>query len=202
MMRARVSTTSQLGGIALAMVVGALACAPGADADDLDAEVGESSTTAIPESPRTTPVHLVWPEMWVSDPPADVMPLHAPDPVDCGVGFANEIGLFEINTGLCNYGVFSQPLSDRIIAGERVELVFTHDDLIAPEPAVGHIAVAIEDRVIWETEVAIPKPYDIVQGEWIADAPIEAGTKVVLHLHNHGYNSWRVISFKSGAPDE
>jgi hypothetical protein len=77
--------------------------------------------------------------------------------------------------------------------------VFTHDDLIAPTPAVGHIAIAIEGERVWEIEVAIPKPYDIVQGEWIADRGIAAGTVVTLHLHNHGYNNWRVVSFKAGA---
>lgn len=184
--------------VAIALAATALACTP-PDADD---GTGDESSSGAPEMPRVTAVDLVWPEMWISDPPADVMPTHAPDPVDCGVGFDDELGLFEIDTGLCNYGVFSQPLSDRIIEGERVELVFTHDDLVAPDPAVGHIAVAIADRVVWEIEVAIPKPYDIVQGEWIADTAIEAGTKVVLHLHNHGYNNWRVISFKSGAPQD
>jgi hypothetical protein len=185
------------------VIVGVIACTPGEAGDATAAADGDmsSSTTASMEMPRATPVDLVWPEAWVADPLADAMPTHAPDPVDCTLGFANELGIFEVDTGLCNYGVFSQPLADRIIAGERVDFVFTHDDLVAPEPALGHIAVAIENRVIWEIDVEIPKPYDIVQGEWIADTSIDAGTKVVLHLHNHGYNSWRVIQFESGAPD-
>ncbi len=179
----------------VALVLGVAACTS-PDAND----GADESSTAAAEMPRTTPVDLVWSDMWIADPPADAMPTHAPDPVDCAIGFTDELGLFEVDTALCNYGVFSQAMSDRIIEGERVELVFTHDDLVAPEPATGHIAVAIEDRVIWEIDVPIPKPYDIVQGEWIADESIDAGTKIVLHIHNHGYNNWRVISFKSGAP--
>lgn len=159
----------------------------------------DASTGAADGGGRAPPVDLVWPELWVADPDADFLPAHAPDMIECAAGFGDEIGLFEVDTGLCNYGVFSQPLSDQVFEGERVEFVFTHDDLTAPTPAVGHIAIAIEGEMVWEIEVAIPKPYDIVQGEWIADRGIAAGAVVTLHLHNHGYNNWRVISVKAGA---
>jgi hypothetical protein len=194
---------------ALVLVL-AVGCADAdADADagdaasDTGAEVtegGEGASTGDADGDgRELPVDLVWPELWVADPGADFVPAHAPGVVECDAGFGDEIGLFEVDTGLCNYGVFSQPLADQVYAGERVEFVFTHDDLTAPTPAVGHIAIAIDGETVWEIEVAIPKPYDIVQGEWIADRGIAAGTVVTLHLHNHGYNNWRVVSFKAGA---
>lgn len=179
------------------MIVAGIAACGEAGAESEDAADADSSSSAGDHG-RELPVDLVWPELWVPDPSADIAPTHAPDPVACDVGFDDELGLFEVDTGLCNYGVFSQPMDAEVFVGERVEIVFTHDDLTAPEPAAGHLAIAIGDRVVWEIEVAIPKPYDIVQGEWIADAPIAAGTKVVLHLHNHGYNNWRVISIKTG----
>jgi len=196
-------------------VVLVLACAVGAcsdadadadadgDADaDADGDADDSSSGAVDDSSdppdRPLSVPLVWPDLWALDPDGDVIPAHAPDPVDCSVGFGDEFGVFEIDTGLCNYGRFSQSTAAEIFAGERVEFVFTHDDLIAPEPAAGHLAVAIDGRLVWETEVAIPKPYGIVTGEWFADAAIPAGTPVSLHLHNHGYNNWRVIGFEAG----
>jgi hypothetical protein len=192
---------------ALVLVLAAGCADADADADDtpMDTEAdatdsgADTGTDASDGDGRELPVDLVWPELWVADPGADFVPAHAPGVVECDAGFGDEIGLFEVDTGLCNYGVFSQPLADQVYAGERVEFVFTHDDLTAPTPAVGHIAIAIDGETVWEIEVAIPKPYDIVQGEWIADRGIAAGTVVTLHLHNHGYNNWRVVSFKAGA---
>jgi hypothetical protein len=186
--------------VRFAAVLAALALlGSGCASPDPDEDIADGSSTGAAEPPREIPVDLVWSDRWIADPLADAIPAHAPDPVDCAIGFGDERGLFEVDTSLCNYGVFSQPMSDRIIAGERVALEFTHDALVAPEPAIGHLAVSIEGRLIWQTDVPIPSPHDIVKGEWIADATIDAGTKIALHIHNHGYNNWRVISFKSGA---
>lgn len=206
-MNRRVTTIPRSTALLLALVSGCGDAGGAADADDAAADTGtessdgggDASTGGAEGGGRTPPVDLVWPELWLADPDADFLPAHAPDVIACDAGFGDEIGLFEVDTGLCNYGVFSQPLSDQVYEGERVEFVFTHDDLTAPMPAVGHIAIAIEGEMVWEVEVAIPKPYDIVQGEWIADRGIAAGAVVTLHLHNHGYNNWRVISVKAGA---
>ena len=185
----------------LVLVAGLLACGgpAGVDAEATD-DGAESSSSSEAGVRPSIPVDLVWPELWVEDAQADMFAGHAPSPVTCDFGFANEFGLFEIDTGLCNYAVFSQSSAAEVFAGDRIALVFTHDDLLAPTPAAAHIAVAIDEQVIWEIEVPIPGPYGIIDGEWIADRSIAAGSKLALHLHNHGYNSWRVISIKSGPP--
>jgi hypothetical protein len=146
------------------------------------------------------PVDLVAPELWLADPEVDPMPVHRPTELDCALGFKDEFGVFEIDTALCNYGVFVQPSATDVAAGELVELVITHDDLVAPEPAQGHVAIAIGGRLVYEIYIPIPAPYGLVQGEWITDVAIPAGTPVALHLHNHGYNSWRVVSLEASTP--
>lgn len=184
------------GASVVALALGACGGVP-ADIDPADTSGdGDAGHGHPPDRPQA--VALVWPDAWVLDPDGDVLPDHAPAEVECSVGFRDELGVFEIDTGLCNYGVFSQPSAAEVFAGERVEFVFTHDDLTASEPAIGHVAVAIGGHLVWETEVAIPKPYGIVTGEWVADAAVPAGTPVALHLHNHGYNNWRVIGFQAG----
>lgn len=178
-----------------------LACESGSANDDGDDEESSSSAAAHDEGPvHEIPVDVVAPELWVADLAVDPMAMHQPATIDCGIGFKDEFGVFEVDTGLCNYGVFVQPTLTDLGAGELVELVFTHDDLLAPEPAQGHVAIAIGGRVVYEVYVEIPKPYGLEQGEWITDMPIPAGTPVALHLHNHGYNSWRLVSIKASTP--
>ncbi len=163
---------------------------------------GEDSSTAAADSGsgHELPVDMVRPETWVWDPTLDPLPMHAPAEVDCAIGFKDEFGVFEVDTGLCNYGVFSQLTAVDIGPGDLVESVFTHDDLVAPEPAQGHIALAIGGRIIYEAYVDIPQPYGLLEGQWYPDVLIPAGTPVVFHVHNHGYNSWRVVSIKAKTP--
>ena len=52
----------------------------------------------------------------------------------------------------------------------------------------------------FDLEIEIPKAYDIVQVSWTPPRAIPAGSPVVMHLHNHGYNNWRVVSLEAGPP--
>jgi len=179
----------------VAVLVLATACEAGTAADDGsddDAASGEASSAAD-DGPRP-PMDLVEPDLWIADPSVDPVPAHAPAQVACAAGFGEEYGVFEIDTQSCNYGVFAQPLRADVRAGDLVEFTVTHDDLIADEPAVGHIAVAFGDALVFEAEVEIPHAYGIVTGEWIADVDVPADTRAALHLHNHGFNQWRLVA--------
>ncbi len=152
---------------------------------------------ASDEGAPTGPIDLVAPELWMRAPQDDPMPEHRPDDAACEFGFGDELGVFEVDTGLCNYGVFAQPSLAPAPGGRPVTVVFTHDDLVAESSASGHVLLAIGDAVIVDEEVPIPKPYGLLQYEFTPAAEIPAGTIVTLHLHNHGYNNWRVVAVRS-----
>lgn len=182
----------------------ALACASErGSGDDPGATSEGGDTSGAGESSGAThdgPVDLVLSSAWVRDGAVDPMPAHAPATVTCEFGFDDEIGLFEVDTGACNYGVFTQPSVAAIDAGDTVTFVLTHDDLLAPEPAVGHVLFTIDGEVAFDLEIEIPKAYDIVQASWTPPRAIAAGAPVVMHLHNHGINNWRVVSLEAGPP--
>jgi hypothetical protein len=182
----------------VALIVLVTACRADGDASDETSSEGHAGSDD--GQVHAIPVDVVVPELWLPDLASDPIPTHQPPDIDCSIGFKDEFGVFEVDTGLCNYGVFVQPSLTDVGAGERIELVVTHDDLIAPEPAQGHVAMAIGGRVNYEIYLDIPKPYGLVQGEWITDVAIPAGTPVALHVHNHGYNSWRLVSLKASTP--
>ena len=154
--------------------------------------------TAPPE-----PVPLVDAEVWSALPLADdPLPTHQPAEVSCveQSWFPEYTGL-EIDTTGCNYLSLTQPLLLEVSAGEPLSLLAWHQTLISDEDTgldtaeqgaiYGHMALLIDGIIAWEIEVPIPASAGLY--EITVDAPADAprGAPVVLHLHNHGYNTWQ-----------
>lgn len=142
-------------------------------------------------SPKLGPVAQV--HGWTLDTAAstDPFPAHRPDAVACTPAMQYpEATALEVETEFCNYFVATQPLMADVAAGDALSLSLWHAQLVAPEAAVGHIALAIGDDLVWETEIAIPNSPQIHHEVVVAPAAASAGTPVTFHLHNHGYNAW------------
>lgn len=147
-------------------------------------------------APEPVTVTLLAPPLLVPVPAADD-PLadHRPSSVDCPeAAWGPEGGGFEVQTGVCGYAAFDQPLAERPSKGNVLEITIWHDILDALEPAVGHVAVWLDDRVIWEETVTIPAASDQLDAQVVLDFTPSPGARLGLHLHNHGYNSWRFMS--------
>lgn len=139
------------------------------------------------------PVALLDPEALA---PAQHDPLasHQPDEVACPeAAWGPEGGAFEVQTGVCSYAAFDQPLPVELRAGDLLAVTVWHDFLDAPEPSEGHVAVVIGDQVVWDAQVHIPALSASLEGlvELADDPPPDA--RLGVHLHNHGYNSWRFV---------
>ena len=127
----------------------------------------------------------------------DVDPLahHRPSEVDCpSATWGPEGGGFEIQTGACNYGAFDQPLPVAIEAGDMLNVIVWHDTLDVAEPATAHVAIWLGSTVVWETEVAMPAPSNSFEVSVPVEETQKANARLGLHLHNHGYNSWRFLA--------
>lgn len=121
--------------------------------------------------------------------------------VDCPVsGWGTEGATLEVDTGLCRYGVFEQPLLDDLVPADVVEVVFWHNQLVAPEPATGHLLLAIEGDVVFEVEVRIPAE-PAAYTETFTGVQAQAGDLLQLHLHNHGANTWNLLHVDRLAED-
>lgn len=201
-MRARVSTV-------FAGAVLAIACAEPTDGaeDDAAGEDGTMSESSDAEGSNGNDGNdgsdgnagvtesLVDVDTWVLDAmvPA-TLSADRPATVDCEHGFGLEDGLFEVDTELCNWGAFTQPTLASIQAGDTVEIIMLHDTLYSEdEDAAAHIAVAIGETMIWETTIAIPAPTGYLRPTITVEQDFDAGTPLHLHVHNHGYNNYRVV---------
>lgn len=129
--------------------------------------------------------------------PASDDPLaeHRPPWAECPVAaWGPEGGGFEIQTGVCAYGAFAQPLGVDLSRGDALRVSIWHDLLDAPEPATGHVAVLLGREVVWEAEVAIPAASAALEATIELEEDVDADERLGIHLHNHGFNSWRVVA--------
>ena len=129
------------------------------------------------------------------EPDADPLVAHRPSEVNCpSATWGPEDGSFEVQTGVCNYGSFDQPLSTPLSVGDELKIIVWHDTLDFPEPAVLMWQSGLGRLFLWDAEVAIPassNPFEVSVP--IEDAP-SPDARLGLHLHNHGYNSWRFVA--------
>lgn len=150
-----------------------------------------------PEDP--TPVRLAAADAWVriSDPAVDVFAAMRPPEATC-----DESGLFvdpftqtfEISTDLCDYVTVRQPSLVALDPGDVVSIHAFHYELSAPRPAEGYMALAIDGEVVWEVTVAIPAAPGPLSGQVTIDRALPAGADLQFHVHNHGANTWELVS--------
>lgn len=169
------------------LLLGLVACAPEPAAEDS----AEPTSVELLDPLALTPVHAA----------DDPLAAHRPDAVDCpAAAWGEEGGGFEVQTGVCNYAAFAQPLVAPPAKGDLIEISVWYDALDAAEPAMGHVAVLLDDRVVWEETIGIPAPSAALDAAVTLDFMPSTDARLGLHLHNHGYNSWRFIAVQATSP--
>lgn len=145
---------------------------------------------------RSEPSPLLDPEaMRPVSADADPMVQHRPIAVSCSEGaWGPEAGGFEVQTGVCDYAAFAQPLGVELEPGDRVDIRIWHDTLDAAEAGTGHVAVLLGEHILWEQIVDIPTASAELGAIVEVSNSVPTDTPLGLHLHNHGYNSWRFFA--------
>jgi len=154
------------------------------------------------ESPGSLIDHAAWVTLAAEDDPVSE---HRPAEIDCGVGgwYLEDTGAvpkLEVDTNQCNYLALSQPSLRAITAGDTLQVSFYHFDLVAPEPAEGHLQLRVDGNVVWDYLIPIPTdeennktPAAFIDETVVVEFDAPAGAEVYLHLHNHGQNTWNVV---------
>lgn len=100
----------------------------------------------------------------------------------------------EVETEVCNYLTLEQATLVDIAAGDEVTVLGLHDELTAPDPGEGYLGLALEGAVEWEFTVPIPAGVGEIEERFTVDHDVPAGSAIQVHVHNHGPNSWELIS--------
>lgn len=175
---------------ALAALLGLAAHGCG-DSTSPDAALAADAST--PDAARV-PADLVRTDQWTLLAPADdpwASHLDAARPCD-PLGLKDEGSFFEIDTRVCAAGSVAQPIAAAIHADDELQALVWHLDLIADPPATGHVALTVGDAVLVDEAVAIPSQEHLYEVRRRAGFSAPAGTRAVFHVHNHGYNNWRI----------
>jgi hypothetical protein len=153
---------------------------------------------AAEETGTVTPaetIDLVSPSSWQRlDADLDPYPEHRPEGASCPeTSWFEEDGLLEIETSDCDYINLTQPSAAEIREGDRLELLVFHSSLSSvDEPAEAHIAVLLDGGVLMDEIIPIPSTSKIYDQTLVADVDVAKGGPIVLHLHNHGGNAWKL----------
>jgi len=185
-----------VGRVLIPILAVALGCTA-AKKDSRQAEESGQPTGDSGQDTATAPgtndlVHLdAWEPLAASE---DPYPGHQPELVDCAEdAWHEEDGLLEIETGQCSYLNLTQPSRIGVAAGDSIELLVYHSALSSTdEPAQAHLAVLLDGRPILDQTIPIPSSSQIYDRTVLQDAATPAGAQVVIHLHNHGGNSWKL----------
>lgn len=136
---------------------------------------------------------------------ADDDPLegHRPATVDCNdlVGWYLEGDALEIDTGACNYLALGAAAQVAVPKGAPISTTISHYDLTSDLPASAHIALLLNDAVLWQETIAVPTSAGVLELNVPAPVAVEIGDVVSLHLHNHGQNSYKFQSLRVRASD-
>jgi hypothetical protein len=148
-------------------------------------------------------VVIASPYAWVETPLAeDPFAALRPEDVTCdptGHGFHDFGGdpSYEIDTGLCNYLSISQAALQALPAGTTVEFRVWHFELEADGPAEAYLALDVDSHLVFERTVLIPSASELLTEEFELPADVPLGAPVTMHLHNHGANTWNVLSLEA-----
>jgi hypothetical protein len=173
-------------------------------ADQADqAEQADEGGCQVSDPPELVSLidHAAWEPVPAQD---DPMVDHRPATVDCGIaGWRVEGEALELDTNFCNYAALRQPSLVAVDTCTPLRLDLYHFDLLAPEPAQAHVAMLIDGHVVWEKFIDIPggpMAYKaaVYEEEFISPIAAPVGAEVMLHLHNHGQNTWTLLDFKAG----
>ena len=116
----------------------------------------------------------------------------------CPRGFGVEDDVLEIETTDCGYVSAAQPTLVDLAAGDAIGLLTWHSALASTTPgAEAHYALTLDGATVWEITVPIPSAASVYDEQIPVERAVPAGATLVVHLHNHGANSWRLATVEA-----
>lgn len=151
---------------------------------------------------ETVQLDLIDSERWIPLSPDDPEPFSMYRTPETGEDCADlatrpeQFGI-EVDTEACGFVTMSQPLLHDLEVGEPVTVIAWHSVLQSAEPAMGHIALAIDEEVLWEDASRIPGPARAWNETFASPISASAGSTVYFHVRNHGANTWTLLSISA-----
>lgn len=157
----------------------------------------EEPTPALPAELREVIDGATWQAIPRADDPfIALLPAAVTDCASSGV--VVEDAMLEMDTGLCGFISAETTLTESVAKGERIQITLWHLALYAEPPAKGELRIHIGGAEVYRLEVDIPHLEQVYRPEFKAPSAWPKNTKVEVHVHNHGANTWKVYQITAG----
>lgn len=126
--------------------------------------------------------------------------LEGPPLAPCGPGgLLAESDILEIRTAWCDPADVVAPLPFDVTPGTGVDITLSHSALIA-DGGQAHFALFVGDEQVWDHETTLPAPAAFLSPRVHVRAFHAVGTPVMLHVHNHGSNTYKLLGVRLSSP--
>jgi hypothetical protein len=141
--------------------------------------------------------HSLWKQVSRESDPYKSM---APNKPCNDVAYKLEDGVIEVETGICSFLTVSQPLKTALKQGDKLKLVFWHLYLTAASSAEGYVGLSIGDTSIYVKKIPIPADPVVYEETITLKRDFPKGETLYFHIHNHGSNTWKLLSLEQVCP--
>lgn len=116
------------------------------------------------------------------------------------VAYKLEDGVIEIETGICSFITVSQPLKHNLRLGDKLKVIFWHLNLTAASSAEGYVGLSIGNDPIYVKKIPIPASPEVYEEIITLKRNFSKGETLYFHIHNHGSNTWKLLSLEQLCP--
>lgn len=147
-----------------------------------------------PPALPSAPLEITEAQSWsLADPDDDPFSAYAAGRVRCtSAAFRPEATWLEVTTTQCSYASFVSTFAAEAPAGSLIRGEIAWATLAAVDPAIGTLAFATDEGVLWSHDVDIPGLSNLIQVEFTLTRAVPAGGALFFQVRNHGYNSWQL----------
>jgi hypothetical protein len=150
-------------------------------------------TAEVDKSPQP----LVALEDWVTA-AREQDPFVTPDsPPECeqsGVRAEEAQRWLELDTNECDFITVIAGARYDVAEGDELQLDVSHFDLDAAAPSKAEVRLWFAECPVWEKSIAIPSAAQVYSERFASPCPIAQGGQVLLHVSNHGQNTYQFRS--------
>ncbi len=104
-----------------------------------------------------------------------------------------------LETGTCNWATVQQRLPAALQPGDELSMEVFWFSQTSFLGGVAHVGLALDDDVVFTTDVPIPSEGDLLNAVVPIEAAYPAGTNICFHIGNHGSNTWNLLDIRKRA---
>lgn len=116
------------------------------------------------------------------------------------VAYKLEDGVIEVETGICSFITVAQPLKHNLRLGDKLKVIFWHLYLTAASSAEGYVGLSIDSAPIYVKKIPIPASPAVYEETITLKRNFSKGETLYFHIHNHGSNTWKLLSLEQICP--